>query len=136
QEYARILEEHGASGLAASAGPDTTDYHYSLPSNRMELWFLMESQRLLHPVFRGFYRERQIVLEENETQVESSPQRKLLTNFAAAGFAAEPYRNPARGWPSDVLNLRVSAAKRFVEKYYTPGNMVMAIAGDVQTPDV
>src|SRR5207249_3462733 len=50
QEYARILEEHGASGLAAAAGPDTTDYHYSLPSNRVELWFLMESQRLLHPV--------------------------------------------------------------------------------------
>ena len=136
QEYSRILQENGASGLTAATSADNTDYHYSLPANRVELWFLMESQRLLHPVFRGFYRERQTVLDEYEVQPPGNAQRQFLANFAAAAYAAEPYRNPTVGWPSDVAALRIPAAKRFFDKYYTPGNMVMAIVGDVQAAEV
>jgi predicted Zn-dependent peptidase len=135
-EYNRILQENGASGMSSVTGADTTDYHYSLPSNRIELWFLMESQRLLHPVFREFYRERQAVIDEDVTPLQVNVQRKFLDNFRAAAFAAQPYRNPARGWLSDVVSLRTPAAKRFFDKYYTPSNMVVAIAGDVQTAEV
>src|SRR5262249_28456339 len=49
-EYTRIIEENGGVGLNARTGSASTEYFYSLPSNRIELWFLMESQRLLHPV--------------------------------------------------------------------------------------
>ncbi|MCX6629144.1 MAG: insulinase family protein, partial [Candidatus Solibacter sp.] len=54
-DYRRIIEENGAVNLTAMAGTGATEYSYSLPSNRAELWFLMESQRLLHPAFREFY---------------------------------------------------------------------------------
>src|SRR5262249_2952127 len=106
-----------------------------LPANRIELWFLMESQRLQHPVFREFYRERQVVIDEDQAP-QANPQRKLLVNFGATAFAAQPYRNPTRGWPADVASLRAPAPKRFFEKYYTPSNMVVAIAGDVQPAEV
>ena len=135
-EYLRILQDNGASGISAAAGADMTDYHYSLPSNRVELWFLMESQRLLHPAFREFYRERQLVIDEDQAPAQPNMQRKLLSNFAAAAFAAAPYRNPANGWPSEVANLRAPSARRFFEKYYTPSNIVVAIAGDVQPAEV
>ena len=55
-------------------GEDSTEYFYSLPSNRIELWFLLESQRFLHPVFREFYKERDVVMEERRMRVESNPQ--------------------------------------------------------------
>ena len=130
-EYTRVLEENGAVGLNASTGPDATQYFYSLPSNRLELWFLMESQRFLHPVYREFYKERDVVMEENRMRVESSPQGKLFQAFTATAFMAHPYRNPPGGWASDISSLRRGEAEAFFAKYYVPSNMVMTIVGDV-----
>jgi len=130
-EYPRIIEENGGVGLNAGTDYDSTEYFYSLPSNRLELWFLLESSRFLHPVFREFYKERDVVQEENRMRVESSPQGKLLQDFMATAFAAHPYRNPAGGWPSDVAQLRVADARAFFEKYYVPANIIIAIVGDV-----
>ncbi len=130
-EYSRIIEENGGVGLNAGTGEDSTEYFYSLPSNRIELWFLLESQRFLQPVFREFYKERDVVMEENRMRVESSPQGKLLQAFGATAFEAHPYRNPPGGWASDIANLRREDARRFFDKYYVPGNMTIAIVGDV-----
>ena len=130
-EFARIIEENGGSGLNAGTGSDATEYYYSLPSNRLELWFLLESQRFLRPVFREFYKERDVVMEEYRMRVESNPQGRLLQSLNATAFAAEPYHNPPGGWPSDIASLRVSQAQRFFHVYYAPANIVIAIVGDV-----
>jgi predicted Zn-dependent peptidase len=130
-EYSRIIEESGGADMNADTSLDYTEYFYSLPSNRIELWFLMESQRFLHPVFREFYKERDVVQEENRMRVGSSPQGKLLQNFNAMAFEAFPYRNPPGGWPSDVAELRRSQAQAFFDKYYVPANINIAIVGDV-----
>jgi len=134
-EYTRIIEENGGTGLNAGTSLDSTEYFYSLPSNRSELWFLMESQRFLHPVFREFYKERDVVMEELRMRVQSNPQGKLLQDFTATAFAAQPYRNPPSGWPSDVVNLRRAEAQRFFDKYYVPANITIAIVGDVNPAD-
>jgi len=130
-EYPRLIEENGGVGMNAGTNYDSTEYFYSLPSNRIELWFLLESQRFLHPVFREFYKERDVVQEENRMRVESNPQGKLVQDFTATAFEAAPYRNPPGGWPSDVANLRIAEAKAFFEKYYVPANITTAIVGDV-----
>jgi predicted Zn-dependent peptidase len=95
----------------------------------------MESQRLLHPVFREFYKDRDAMMEENRVNVEGSAQAKLLQNLLATAFAAHPYRNPELGWPSDLSTLRASQARAFFDKYYVPGNMTMTIVGDVNPAD-
>jgi predicted Zn-dependent peptidase len=130
-EFTSIIEENGGVGLNADTNYDYTEYFYSLPSNRIELWFLLESQRFLHPVFREFYKERDVVMEENRMRVESNPQGKLFQDFLATAFAAHPYRNPLGGWPSDIVNLRLNQAKAFYDKYYVPANINIAIVGDV-----
>jgi predicted Zn-dependent peptidase len=130
-QFSRIVEENGGAGLNAATGLDSTEYYCSLPSNRIELWFLLESQRFLRPVFREFYKERDVVMEEYRMRVESSPEGKLLQEFGAAAFEAHPYRNPPVGWPADIANLRRADAREFFEKYYVPANMTIAIVGDV-----
>ena len=130
-EYTRIIEENGGVGLNAGTALGSTEYYYSLPSNRIELWFYMESQRFLHPVFREFYKERDVVMEERRMRIESNPQGKLLEDFLATAFEAHPYRNPGVGWPSDIASLRVPMAQAFYEKYYAPANINIAIVGDV-----
>jgi predicted Zn-dependent peptidase len=130
-EYSRVIEENGGVGLNAGTSLGNTEYYYSLPSNRIELWFLMESQRFLHPVFREFYKERDVVMEERRMRIESNPQGKLLEDFLATAFEAHPYRNPGVGWPSDIASLRVPTARAFFDEYYAPANINIAIVGDV-----
>jgi len=135
-EFVRILEENGAIGWNANAASDAIVSSYALPSNRLELWFLMESQRLLRPVFRDFYSEREAITDEYRERLEKNPQGKLHQALLATALAAHPYRLPSLGWPSDVASLRARQAKEFFDRYYVPGTITLAIAGDVTPADV
>ncbi len=134
--YPSIIEENGGVGLNAQTGEDSTDYFYNLPANRVELWFLLESARFLHPVFRDFYREREVVREERRMRTDSDPQGKLVEIFGATAIEAHPYRRPAVGWSSDIENLRVADAEAFFNKYYVASNLTIAIVGDVQPEQI
>src|ERR1019366_523625 len=53
----------------------------------------------------------------------------------SAAFKVHPYRNPSGGWPSDIPNLRRTQAQAFFARYYVPGNITVAIVGDVTAAD-
>ena len=55
-EFDKIYTQAGASGMNAGTSQDFTIYFINTPSNKLELWFWMESDRLSQPVFREFYR--------------------------------------------------------------------------------
>jgi predicted Zn-dependent peptidase len=133
--YPGLIESNGGVGMNAQTGLDATEYFYSLPSNRIELWFILESQRFLDPVFREFYKERDVVMEEYRMRVESSPDGKLLQAFLATAFEAHPYRVMGTGWPSDIQRLRSEEAASFFKTYYVPANITIAIVGDVNPAD-
>ena len=130
-EYDRLIESNGGVGLNAGTSMDTTNYYLNYPANRLELWFLLESERFLRPVFREFYKERDVVREERRMRVESSSQGLLLENLLSMSFAAHPYRSMPGGWASDIENFRMPEAWAFFKKYYVPSNMAIGIAGDV-----
>ena len=92
-EFTRVIEEQGGVGFNAGTAQDYTTYFYSLPANKTELWFLLTSQWFRRPVFREFYKERDVVREERRMRVESSPQGKLMELLMATAFMAHPYRN-------------------------------------------
>jgi predicted Zn-dependent peptidase len=135
EAYGAILASSGARPLL-NATPDATEFSYGLASNRLELWFLMESQRLMHPAFRDFYNARAVAEEEDRQLALTRPEQPLLAAFSAAAFQAVPYRNPQQGWPGDTASLRRSDAKAFYEKYCVPGNTTIAIVGDVNPAEV
>src|SRR5882672_2634717 len=129
--YPQLIEENGGVGMNAGTGEDSTNYFYNFPRNRLELWFLLESQRFYDPVFREFYKERDVVREERRMRVESSPQGMLVEALLASAFAAHPYHNMPGGWASDIENFRLTEAIAFYKKYYVPSNITIGIAGDV-----
>src|SRR5205085_110689 len=90
-QFSEILERNGVEDMNAFTSLDETGYFYSLPTNRLELWAYMESERFLHPVLRQFYKERDVVYEERRMRVDSSPIGRLVENFQAAAFVAHPY---------------------------------------------
>jgi predicted Zn-dependent peptidase len=130
-EYDRVVESNGGVGMNAGTSEDSTEYVYNFPANRIELWFLLESERFLHPVFREFYKERDVVREERRMRVESNPQGQLVEALLAAAYEAHPYHNMPGGWASDIESFRRPEAEAFFREHYTPGNMTIAIAGDV-----
>ena len=135
-EYDRIVESNGGLDMNAGTAEDSTEYYYSFPANRAELWFLLESSRFLQPVFREFYKERDVVREERRMRVESSPQGKLVESLAAVAFSAAPYRNMPGGWASDIDNFRRPDAERFYHEFYVPANITIGIAGDVNPQEM
>jgi predicted Zn-dependent peptidase len=135
-QFGKIVEQNGGQDLNASTGYDETEYHYSLPSNRLELWAYLESERFLHPVLREFYKERNVVIEERRLRTDSNPIGRLLEQFNASAFEAHPYHRPTVGWMSDLNSFSATDARRFFDEYYVPANMVVAVAGDVKALQV
>jgi predicted Zn-dependent peptidase len=130
-EYDKVVEQNGGVGLNAGTSEDSTNYYYSFPANRTELWFLLESERFLQPVFREFYKERDVVREERRMRVESSSQGLLVEKLLMTTFDQHPYRIGPGGLAEDIENFRMPEAFSFFRKYYVPKNITVGIAGDV-----
>jgi predicted Zn-dependent peptidase len=134
-EFDQIYTELGASGMNAGTNKDATIYFITVPSNKLELWFWMESERLANPVFREFYSERDVVREERRLRTESDPTAKFDEQFSAMFWAGTPYHHPTVGWPSDVESINRAQAESFFNTYYAPNNLTAVIVGDFETDE-
>lgn len=130
-QFTQIAELNGAVGVNAETSDDATQYFWSMPANRLQLWAYMESDRIANPVPREFYKERSVVMEERRMRVDSDPIGYMEEQFLATAYAAHPYRNPGVGWMSDVSQLSATEAEAFHKKYYVPANIVVTVVGDV-----
>ena len=134
-EFGRIVESNGGEGMNAFTNNDETGYMYSFPSNRVELWAYLESERFVHPVLREFYKERNVVMEERRMRTDSAPVGRLVEQFESAAFVAHPYHRPIVGFMSDLQSFSATDAQRFFDKYYIPANMTVAVVGDVKAAE-
>jgi len=133
-ELDRIFTEAGARGLNATTSNDATTYFVELPSNRTELWFALEADRMRDPVFREYYTERDVVAEERRLRVETSPFGRLYEEHLSAAYTVHPYGVPVVGFMSDIEALSRRDVESYYRRFYGPGNAVVAIVGDVD-PD-
>ena len=132
-QFSEIAESNGAVGLNASTAEDSTQYFWSMPSNRLELWAYLESSRIGWPVAREFYKERDVVNEERRMRIDSSPQGRMVEEFLAAAYMAHHYGTPGVGWPSEISQVSATEAAAFHKEYYVPSNIVVAVVGDIDT---
>lgn len=135
-EFSQIIDREGGQGLNASTSSDATMYYYSLPSNKVELWFTLEAERFKDPVFREFYVEKDVVKEERRMRTDSSPIGRLIEEFLSVAFTAHHYGVPVIGWPSDIEATTIEDVIKYNNTFYVPSNMVFAIAGDVNPNEI
>ena len=131
-----LYEEAGGVNLNAFTSYDITAYMLSLPSNRLELWMYLESERLRRPILRQFYTEVQNILEERRMSVDSDAAGKLTENFLATAFDAHWYGYPILGYPSDIESVTRTETEKWFRIYYAPNRMTITIVGDVEADDV
>lgn len=135
-EYDRILSRAGAQGLNATTTNETTAYYVELPANRTEMWFALEADRMANPVFREFYTERDVVMEERRLRIETSPGGMLYQSHMATAYTMHPYGVPVVGYMSDLENLTRRDVEDYYRRYYGPNNAVVAVVGDVDADQV
>ncbi|HWR82731.1 MAG TPA: pitrilysin family protein [Candidatus Deferrimicrobium sp.] len=135
-QFGNVVDREGGIGLNAGTGADYTVYFMSFPSNRLELWMALESERFYDPVLREMYKERDVVAEERRMRTDSNPFGRLIEEFLAVAFKAHPYGVAGVGHMSDIQYYSRQEAKVFFDKYYGPSNLTIAIVGDVKTPEV
>jgi predicted Zn-dependent peptidase len=132
----QIYTKNGGEFLNAFTSQDQTAYFLRIPKNRLELWAWLESDRLLDPVFREFYSERDVVFEERRLRTESTPLGKYDEEFEALFWEASPYKWPVVGWASDIPMYTLAQAKEYFATYYAPNNITGVLAGDFKAAEV
>jgi predicted Zn-dependent peptidase len=130
-QYASVIDLNGGVGLNAFTSADRTVYHISLPSNKLELWAALESDRYMNTVPRQLEKEKQVVLEERRMRTESNNWGKLYETYLGIAFQAHPYGVSVIGHRSDILGYTRDKIMRFYREHYLPENTVVAVVGDV-----
>ncbi|TLM68889.1 MAG: insulinase family protein [Deltaproteobacteria bacterium] len=133
--FAQLYSESGAVGFNAFTSKDMTTYLVSLPANKLELWALLESDRMKNAVLREFYTERDVVREERRRSYESNPDGLLYETLVSTAFTVHPYRNPIIGWHTDIANLTLAETRDFLRRYYAPVNTTIALVGDFRAAE-
>jgi predicted Zn-dependent peptidase len=135
-ELSAIYTRNGGQSLNAWTSQDVTNYHITLPVNKVLLYATVEKDRLSHPVFREFYSERDVVAQERRWRTESNPEGKLEEALESTAFAASPYKDPAIGWMSDIQKLLRTDAEDFYKRTYRPDRGVLAVVGGVKASEI
>jgi predicted Zn-dependent peptidase len=132
-ELDKLYKTMGEQGLNAHTWREETVFQVNLPSNRLEQWALIESERFQHPVFRLFQPELEIVYEEknrtldNKDEIISDAVNRLL-------FKQHPYgQQTTIGEVEHLKNPSLEHVTDFYKKYYVPGNMAIVISGDIDS---
>jgi predicted Zn-dependent peptidase len=122
---------NGGTHLNAWTGDDMTAYIVTLPMNKVELFYAIESDRMSNPVLREFYSERDVVTEERRMRYDNRPNGRYWERLFALFYTAHPYRIPTIGWMSDIRAYTREKLREHVNRYYTPDNAVLVLVGNI-----
>ena len=128
-EFSRLISQYGGTGLNAGTGPDMTVYYNTFLPQFIEQWCWLNSERLIHPVFRGFQSELETVYEEKNRAADNL--HAAYDAVLRAVFKDQPYAFPILGSTENLKNPRLSDMEAFFKKYYLAPNMCLMLTGDL-----
>src|SRR5687768_16523884 len=129
-DYARNYTEAGAVGIDARTDRDLSAYFLRIPAERLELWFWLETDRLMHPAFGGMERELQVIAEERRQRLESTPTGPIDEELQRLFWGHHPYSWPPAGSMSVLATLRPGEAEAFFAAHYGADNLTAVLVGD------
>jgi zinc protease len=117
---------------------DATGYFQQIPADKLEDVMKLEADRFARNQWpdEEFKRELEVVKEERRQRTDDSPRAQLYEQMSAVVYQASPYRRPVVGWMSDLEALTPDDAREFYRRWYTPANVAVVVAGDVDPAQV
>ncbi len=134
EEVSKRMEEAGGTDQNATTSKDMTSYFVNLPADQLEFWAGFESERIFKPVFREFYEEKDVVMEERRMRVENDPDGRMYEALLEAAFPGKPYGLPTIGYEKDLLRLTPDDLQDFWKRLYHPERAIGVLVGQLD-PD-
>lgn len=126
-----LILRNGAEGFNAWTSLDSTAYLASMPINALELWAAVFSEMIGDTVYRSFYTERDVVVEERRMRIDDHPDGQLWSAILENSFQNNPYRRHPIGSREEIESFLIEDAEAFKKKHYTPDRMVGVLVGDL-----
>ncbi len=110
---------------------DWTTYYETLPADKIDLALRLEADRMVNSIFDPdeVESERTVIITERE-QSENEPSARLDEAVQTAAFQAHSYRNEVIGLKEDLQRIQRDDLYNHYRSFYSPGNAVVAAAGD------
>ena len=130
-EYDKLMATIGANGTNAYTGFDQTVYVEDIPSNEVENWAKIESDRFQNAVIRGFHTELETVYEEKNMSL-TKDGRKISEAILASLYPDYPYgTQTVLGTQEHLKNPSLKKIKEYYDTWYVPNNMAICMSGDL-----
>jgi zinc protease len=135
--FARNVLQLGGQ-LNAFTSQDVTAYHERISKDHLRAMMEMEADRMvnLRLTDEEVATERQVIIEERRSRMDSNPGARLNEQMAAALYISHPYGVPVIGWAHEMAELSREDALAFYKRYYAPNNAILAVSGDVAPDEV
>ncbi len=136
-EFSRIVARHGGQDNAFTS-QDYTGYFQRIAKDRLPLVMEMEADRMsnLQLSDEHVLPERDVVIEERRSRVDNEPASRFGEQLDATFYLSHPYGQPVIGWMHEIEALDREKAIAFYERYYTPNNAILIVAGDVTEQEI
>lgn len=134
-EFNRLINRFGGSGLNAATSYDATIYFNTFSPQYMVQWAEINSERLINPVFRLFQSELETVYEEKNMYGDFIG-GQVMDTLMARYFGPHPYAYPIIGSTKNLKNPRLTEMHKFFEDYYVASNMALILSGDFDAQQV
>ena len=128
-QFSLFYSRLGAVGLNAHTLRDLTFYYVTVPAEKLEAWFWLESDRMSEPVFREFYKELDVIHEERRLRIESNPTGSADEQLKSEFWGRHPYAWDPQGAPEDLEGLTRESARLFFRQHYAPERITAALVG-------
>ncbi|MCR4738257.1 MAG: insulinase family protein [Bacteroidales bacterium] len=129
-EYDKMMSMIGAQNTNAFTSTDMTVYQEDIPSNELERWLMIESDRFANPVFRLFHTELEAVYEEKNMNM-AKDSRTAYEKMNEALFPHHPYGTQTTiGTIEHLKNPSLTNINKHFNTYYVPNNYCIAMSGD------
>lgn len=130
-EYDKLMAAIGSTGSNAYTWYDQTVYQEDIPSNQIENWAKIQSDRFENNVIRGFHTELEAVYEEKNmslTRDNSKVQEAIFSSL----FPKHPYgTQTVLGTQENLKNPSITNIKNYYKQWYVPNNMAICMSGDL-----
>lgn len=135
--FSKAVAEIGGQENAFTSN-DYTAYFQRVAKEHLGLMMEMEADRMENLVLNEeiIAPEREVVLEERRSRVDRNPGSRLRETLNAVTYVNHPYGSPVIGWESEIKALNTDAAIAFYDRFYTPNNAILIVAGDVEAENV
>lgn len=135
-EYDKLMATIGADGTNAYTSEDVTCYTEDIPSNQIENWARVQSDRFQNMVIRLFHTELEAVYEEKNISM-ANDQRKIIEAIGQALYPNHPYgTQTVIGEQEHLKNPSIVNIRKYFENFYRPNNVAICLSGDFDPDEV